>query len=104
MNKFFFVVLPLALLSLSACSSSSPIVSSILLSAGNKLAIPTLTPYPTYTPFPIHPYQRKSISGIVFQIRLFPGIEASLLYASEAGTEFWLDCPKDANSTARQEL
>jgi hypothetical protein len=96
MKKFFFVVFLLALLSLAACSSSSPIVSFDTAVAGTQAAIPTLTPYPTYTPFPPTPYPTKIQYQESFSIRLFPGIEASLVYASEAGTEFWLDFPKDA--------
>ena len=96
MKKFFFVVFLLALLSLAACSSSSPIVSFDTAVAGTQAAIPTQTPYPTYTPFPPTPYPTKIQYQESFSIRLFPGIEASLVYASETGTEFWLDFPQNA--------
>jgi hypothetical protein len=47
-------------------------------------------------PFPPTPYPTKIQYQQSFSIRLFPGNEASLVYASETGTEFWLDFPKDA--------
>jgi hypothetical protein len=102
MNKFCFFVFLLALLSLSACSSSSPIVNFDTAVAGTQAAIPTptlyptYTPLPTYTPFPPTPYPTKIQYQESFSIRLFPGSEANLIYTSETGTEFWLEFPKDA--------
>jgi hypothetical protein len=61
-----------------------------------QTAYPTYTPFPTYTLFPPTPYPTKIPFVESFSIRLFPGIEASLIYAVETGTEIWLDFPKDA--------
>lgn len=102
MNKFFFFVFTLALLSLSACSPCSPMVSVDTAVAGTLAAFPSPTPYPTYTalptylPFPPTPYPTKIQYQESFSIRLLPGSEASLVYVSDTGTEFWLNFPKDA--------
>jgi hypothetical protein len=104
MNKFIFFVFSLTLLFLSACSSFSPIVSVDTAVAKTQAVLPTPSPYPTYTPFPTYtsppptPYPTKIQYQESFSILLFPGIESRLVYASETGTEFWLDFPKDATS------
>jgi hypothetical protein len=89
---------------LSACSSPSQVVSlqtaiaETQITMPTQTAYPTYTLYPTYTPFPPTPYPTKIPYFESFSIRLFPGIEASLIYASETGTEIWLDFPKDVTS------
>jgi hypothetical protein len=92
----------LAVLFLSACSPPSPEVGLQTAVAKTQAAMPaqtaypTYTPFPTWTPFPPTPYPTKIPFMESFSIRLFPGIEASLIYAIETGTEIWLDFPKDA--------
>ncbi len=104
MKNYYFLVTFLALLFLPACSSSSPTVGLQTAFAETQAAMPTqtayptFTPFPTYTPFPPTPYPTKIPYNESFSIRLFPGIEASLIYASETGTEIWLGFPKDATS------
>jgi hypothetical protein len=101
-NKFCLFVVYLALLSLPACSPSSPVVGFDTSVAETQAARPTPTPYPTYTPFPTYtplpptPYPTKIQYQQSFSIRLLPGNEATLVYASETGTEFWFDFPRDA--------
>ena len=102
LNKFCFFVIFLALFFLPACTSSPTVVGFDTAVAETQAAIPTQTPYPTYTPFPTYtplpptPYPTKIQYQESFSIRLFPGVEASLIYASETGTEFWLDFPQNA--------
>ena len=102
LNKLCFSVIALALLTLPACSPSSSAVDINTAVAKTQAALPTPTPYPTYTPFPTYtslpptPYPTKIQYQESFSVRLFPGIEASLIYASETGTEFWLDFPQNA--------
>jgi hypothetical protein len=96
MKKHYFLVTSLAVLFLSACSPLSPVVVLQTAVAGTQAAMPTQTAYPTYTPFPPTPYPTKIPFIESFSIRLSPGIEASLVYAIETGTEIWLDFPKDA--------
>jgi hypothetical protein len=96
LNKFYFLVISLAMLVLLACTLSSTVVGFGTAVAETQAAIPTPTPYPTYTPFPPTPYPTKIQYQQSFSVRLFPGNEASLVYASETGTEFWLDFPRDA--------
>jgi hypothetical protein len=101
-NRVCLFAVSLALLSLPACSSSAPVVGFDTAVAGTEAALPTPTPYPTYTPFPTNtpfpatPYPTKIQYQQSFSIRLFPGSEAALVYASETGTEFWFDFPRDA--------
>ncbi len=100
----YFLVILLALSFLSACSSPSQVaslqsaVAETLTTMPTQTAYPTYTLYPTYTPLPPPPYPTKNPYFQSFSVRLFPGIEASLIYASETGTEIWLDFPKDATS------
>jgi hypothetical protein len=102
MKNYYFFATFLAMLFLSACSPLSPVVGLQTAVAGTQAAVPTQTayptntPFPTYTPFPPTPYPTKIPFIESFSIRLFPGIEASLIYAIETGTEIWLDFPKDA--------
>ena len=98
MKIYNFLVIIFVLSFLSACSSPSPAVSLQTAVAETQIKLPTQTAYPTYTPLPPTPYPTKNPYIESFSIRLFPGIEASLIYASETGTEFWLDFPKDATS------
>jgi hypothetical protein len=93
MKIYNFLVIIIGLSFLSACSSPSQVVS-----LQTQTAYPTYTLYPTYTPLPPTPFPTKIPYFESFSIRLFPGIEASLIYASETGTEIWLDFPKDATS------
>jgi hypothetical protein len=86
----------LAVLFLSACSSLPSAAGLQTAVAGTQTAMPTQTAYPTYTPFPPTPYPTKIPFIESFSTRLFPGIESSLIYATETGTEFWLDFPGDA--------
>jgi hypothetical protein len=96
MKNYSFFATFLAVLFLSACSPLSPMVVLQTAVAETQAAMPTQTAYPTYTPFPPTPYPTKIPFIESFSIRLFPGIEASLIYAIETGTEIWLDFPRDA--------
>jgi hypothetical protein len=93
MSKIKVIVLILGVCLLSACTPSPQAVQTAI--AETQAAMPTQTAYPTYTPFPPTPYPTKIPFIESFSIRLFPGIEASLIYAIETGTEIWLDFPKD---------
>jgi hypothetical protein len=102
LKKICFTVIALALLILPACSPSSSADDLNTAVAKTRSALPTPTPYPTYRFFPTYtsvpptPYPTKIQYPESFSIRLFPGIEASVIYASETGTEFWFEFPKDA--------
>jgi hypothetical protein len=95
-NQYFPIPALALMLFLSACSSLSPAAGLQTAVAGTQTALPTQTAYPTYTPLPPTPYPTKIPYNKSFSIRLYPGVEASLIYASETGTEIWLDFPKDA--------
>jgi hypothetical protein len=102
MKNYAFFGSFLAVLFMSACSPLPPVVGLQTAVAETQAAMPaptaypTYTLFPTYTPFPPTPYPAKNPFMESFSIRLFPGIEASLNYTIETGTEIWLDFPKDA--------
>jgi hypothetical protein len=101
-NNYFLVTALAVTLFLSGCSSLSSVADLQTAVAESQTAMPTQTAYPTYTPFPTYtplpptPFPTKNQYYEAFSIRLFPGMEASLIYASETGTEIWLDFPNDA--------
>jgi hypothetical protein len=103
-NHYFSVFFLTIIFFLSACSSLSPVMKLHTAVAETQTAMPTQTAYPTYTlyptypPLPPTPYPTKNPYFQSFSVRLSPGIEASLIYASETGTEIWLDFPKDVTS------
>jgi len=108
MKNYCFFVTFLALLFLPACSSLPPVVGLDTAVAQTQAAAPAQTAYPTYTPFPTYtlfptytpfpptPHPTKIPFIESYSIRLSPGIEASLIYSIETGTEIWLDFPIDA--------
>jgi hypothetical protein len=102
MTNHHLLVIIQALLFLSACSPPPQViilqtaVAETQTTMSAQTAYPTYTLYPTYTSFPPTSYPTKIPYNESFSIRLFPGVEASLIYASETGTEIWLDFPKNA--------
>jgi hypothetical protein len=86
----------------AAVGDFSPSASFETAVAGTQAALPIPTAYPTYTPFPTYTapaptaYPTKIQYQESFSVRLFPGIAASLIYASDNGTEFWLVFPEEA--------
>jgi hypothetical protein len=87
-----------ALFFLTACSASPPAPAIRTAVSGTQTAWPTQTPYPTYTPFPPTPNPTKVPFTESFSVRLFPGVGATLIYASQTGTEFWLEFPAGATA------
>jgi hypothetical protein len=107
MNKYIPLLrILLIFIYLSACSQWYSPVRIDTAIAETQSAIPTSTFYPTYTQytlnslFPPTPYPTKIQFYESFSIRLFPGIEASMVYDSETGTELWFEFPKNATLQA----
>ena len=102
MKKYTFFATFLAVLSLPACSPYRQV--SVFRLPSPKHRRPCLPRQPIQLILHFQPTRlflprrtrQRSLSSESFSIRLFPGIEASLIYAIETGTEIWLDFPKDA--------